>query len=83
MKQAIHPAQVEIIHRAFAPSEKGEMIRKVWLIADIEKAARIKQTFEEHGEKGQGAYALDGAMIDAPVYKQVSLRGNGSLWSDS
>jgi citrate lyase subunit beta-like protein len=38
---------------------------------DVAKAARIKQTFEEFGEKGQGAYGLDGAMIDAPVYKQV------------
>ena len=43
-------------------------------MGDIEKAAKIKRTFEEYGEKGQGAYGLDGAMIDAPVYKQVGIQ---------
>ncbi|BEJ13998.1 hypothetical protein CspHIS471_0311720 [Cutaneotrichosporon sp. HIS471] len=59
-KQAIHPAQIDVIQAAYAPSE-----------AAIRKAARVKFSFELHDSKGTGAYALDGVMIDAPVYKQA------------
>ncbi|GFZ46480.1 hypothetical protein JCM24511_04727 [Saitozyma sp. JCM 24511] len=59
-KQAIHPAQVEVIHNAYSPSE-----------ADVLKAARVRFSFEHHDRLGKGSYALDGMMIDAPVYKQA------------
>ncbi|KAK8870074.1 hypothetical protein IAR55_000644 [Kwoniella newhampshirensis] len=59
-KQAIHPDQIEVIHRSFSPSEK-----------DILKAARVRFSFEHHDKQGKGAYTLDGTMIDAPVYKQA------------
>ncbi|ORY21373.1 Pyruvate/Phosphoenolpyruvate kinase-like domain-containing protein [Naematelia encephala] len=59
-KQAIHPDQIEIIHRAFAPSP-----------ADIEKALKIRDAFEKHDLAGRGAFELDEAMIDAPMQKQA------------
>jgi citrate lyase subunit beta-like protein len=77
-KQAIHPNQVDIIQRAYAPSEKGawhsvygdklELRGQI----DILKAARVAFSFEHNDGLGKGAYTLDGAMIDAPVYKQVA-----------
>jgi citrate lyase beta subunit len=36
------------------------------------KAARVRFSFEHHDKLGKGSYALDGMMIDAPVYKQVN-----------
>lgn len=39
---------------------------------DVLKAARVRFSFEHHDKLGKGSYALDGMMIDAPVYKQVS-----------
>ncbi|WWC69775.1 uncharacterized protein I206_103718 [Kwoniella pini CBS 10737] len=59
-KQAIHPNQIDIIHKSYSPSEK-----------DVVKAARIQFSFEHNDKVGKGAYTLDGAMIDAPVYKQA------------
>ncbi|KAI9105405.1 Pyruvate/Phosphoenolpyruvate kinase-like domain-containing protein [Phlyctochytrium arcticum] len=57
-KQAIHPNQLEIIQRIYAPSEK-----------DIERATRIVDGYQEHARKGIGAFNLDGKMIDMPVVK--------------
>ena len=78
-QQAIHPNQIETIHAAFAPNPKGQYpylflrseVQEKMLMADTLKAARIVFSFEHHDQLGTGAYELDGAMIDAPVYKQV------------
>lgn len=50
---AIHPAQVDIINRAFSPTAE-----------EIERANRIIALFNEN--PGAGALSIDGAMIDRP-----------------
>jgi citrate lyase subunit beta/citryl-CoA lyase len=57
-KLAIHPSQVEVINRAFAPSD-----------AEIERARRIVALFEAN--PGAGTLALDGAMLDMPHLVQA------------
>jgi citrate lyase subunit beta/citryl-CoA lyase len=56
-KIAIHPDQVEIINRAFTPSE-----------AEIEQARRIVAAF---AKAGTGTVGLDGQMLDMPHLKQA------------
>jgi citrate lyase subunit beta / citryl-CoA lyase len=52
----IHPMQIEIIHRAFAPAQ-----------AELEKALKIVAAFEEAQAQGLGVVSLGSKMIDAPV----------------
>ncbi|WZB62170.1 CoA ester lyase [Achromobacter xylosoxidans] len=49
----IHPAQVPLIHQAFAPSA-----------AELDWARRV---LAAHRDGGPGAFMLDGRMVDAPV----------------
>jgi len=59
----IHPMQIEVIHRAFAPSP-----------AELEKALKIVAAFEEAQAKGLGVVSLGSKMIDAPVvHRAVKL----------
>ncbi|KDN53391.1 beta subunit of citrate lyase [Tilletiaria anomala UBC 951] len=64
-KQAIHPAQVAEIQRAFSPSE-----------ADVLRAARIKHAYEQSVKDHKGAVGMKEGdsmvMIDAPMLKQAS-----------
>lgn len=55
---AIHPTQVDVINRAFTPSE-----------AAIDHARRVVMAFAKN--PGAGALQLDGKMIDAPHLKQA------------
>ena len=55
-KQCIHPDQVAIAQKAFAPSEE-----------DVTWATRIIIADEKADSQGRGAWALDGKMIDVPV----------------
>jgi len=55
---AIHPAQVDIINRAFVPTT-----------AELERAERIVALFDEN--PGAGALGLDGEMIDRPHLVQA------------
>jgi citrate lyase beta subunit len=72
-KQIIHPNQVECVQRAFTPDQE-----------EIEYALQIIQQFEESQQNGQGAFALDGAMVDRPVVTRARhllerARGAGKL----
>ncbi len=57
-KLAIHPAQVEVINRAFTPAP-----------AEIEHARRVVAAFER--QPGAGVVELDGVMLDLPHLKQA------------
>ncbi|MDB5583621.1 MAG: CoA ester lyase [Bradyrhizobium sp.] len=57
---AIHPAQVPIINRAFAPSE-----------AEITRARRIVDLFAAN--PGAGTLGLDGEMVDVPHLKRAHV----------
>lgn len=59
-KGCIHPRQIQVVHEAFAPTEK-----------EIEKAKKIVLAFEEAEKKGIGVVALGSKMIDAPVVKRA------------
>jgi len=56
----IHPMQIEIIHRAFAPSA-----------AELEKAQMIVAAFEDAQVRGLGVVSLGSKMIDAPVVQRA------------
>lgn len=55
---AIHPAQVDIINRAFEPTA-----------AEVERAQRIVELFADH--PGVGTLGMDGEMIDRPHLLQA------------
>lgn len=57
-KIAIHPAQSEIINRAFTPSEE-----------EIAHARKVVDVFEQN--PGLGTVGLDGMMLDMPHLKQA------------
>ncbi|MDT8321758.1 MAG: CoA ester lyase [Xanthomonadales bacterium] len=57
-KLAIHPAQVEVINRAFTPNAE-----------EIARARRIVELFAAN--PGAGTLALDGVMLDEPHLKQA------------
>jgi len=56
----IHPMQIEVIHRAFAPSP-----------AELEKALKIVAAFEDAQAKGLGVVSLGSKMIDPPVVNRA------------
>jgi citrate lyase subunit beta/citryl-CoA lyase len=67
-KLCIHPAQVPIVHEAFAPTS-----------ADLEWARRVLQAAGQ-GEAPNGVATMDGAMVDKPVLERalrIVSRGGG------
>jgi citrate lyase subunit beta/citryl-CoA lyase len=68
-KMAIHPAQVEIINRAFTPTE-----------AEIAYAQRIVAAF---AASSTGTVGIDGKMVDMPHLKQAhSLLARAGMGTD-
>lgn len=59
-KYCIHPAQVEIANRVFAPSAE----QLAW-------AGRVVDAYERGEREGLGAVGLDGSMVDRPVYARA------------
>ncbi len=55
-KLLIHPGQIETVHRAFTSSEE-----------EVAYACRIVEGFEVALARGEGVFALDDKMIDAPI----------------
>ena len=59
-RQVIHPGQVEIVQRAYAPSEEK-----------VEWATQLIREFREHEKSGKGAFNFRGSMIDMPSVLQA------------
>jgi citrate lyase subunit beta/citryl-CoA lyase len=56
----IHPAQIPVIHAAFAPSA-----------GEIERAQKIVSAFEEATQRGVAVVSLGSKMIDPPVVQRA------------
>jgi citrate lyase beta subunit len=59
-KLCIHPGQLEVVNRLFAPSE-----------AELAWARRVLEAYEQGLREGRGAVALDGKMVDMPIVRQA------------
>jgi citrate lyase beta subunit len=59
-KLCIHPAQVPVVNRVFAPTT-----------AELDWARRVIDAYEEGRREGRGAVALDGSMVDLPVVERA------------
>jgi citrate lyase subunit beta/citryl-CoA lyase len=59
-KAVIHPDQVGPVNQVFTPSD-----------AEVARAQRVIQTFEDAVAQGKASVALDGKMIDAPVAERA------------
>jgi citrate lyase subunit beta/citryl-CoA lyase len=59
-KACIHPSQVPIVNRGFAPSE-----------TEIEWARKVLDAYEAATAGGRGAIAVDGSMVDLPVVERA------------
>jgi citrate lyase subunit beta-like protein len=57
-KQIIHPLQIAPVQETFTPGDEA-----------IAQAQRVVKAALQHQASGQGAFTLDGKMIDAPVVR--------------
>ncbi len=66
-KWAIHPEQLDTINTVFSPAP-----------ADIDRARRVIQAYEEAQAAGRGAVAVDGRMVD-----RATVRLAQQLWEQA
>ena len=59
-KLCIHPKQVDVCNRVFSP-----------LPAEIERARKAVEAFDEARRQGRGVVQVDGLMVDYPVYYRL------------
>jgi citrate lyase beta subunit len=59
-KACIHPEQVGVVNRVFAPDDE-----------DLRWAERVVDAFERAERGGEGVTALDGLMVDRPVVERA------------
>ncbi|MDN5346522.1 MAG: citrate lyase subunit beta / citryl-CoA lyase [Clostridia bacterium] len=59
-KCAIHPKQVEIINKAFSPTE-----------AELEYARKVVAAFEEAQAQNLGVIVVEGRMVDKPIVQRA------------
>ena len=59
-KLCIHPAQVELAHRAFTPSAE-----------EVDRARRLLAAYEESAAAGLAAIDFEGQMVDEPLATQA------------
>jgi citrate lyase beta subunit len=59
-KACIHPDQVKVVNRVFAPTS-----------AELDWARRVVEAFEEAEVAGRGVFAFDGTMVDLPVVERA------------
>lgn len=57
-KMAIHPKQVVVMNRVFAPSAE-----------EVDGACRMLQAFQTQQAQGVGAFSFEGKMIDMPMIR--------------
>jgi len=59
-KGCIHPRQIQVIHKTFAPTD-----------AEIDRARKVVLAFEDAQAKGLSVVSLGSKMIDPPVVKRA------------
>ena len=59
-KACIHPAQLDVVHRVFAPTDE-----------ELDWARRVVDAYERETGEGRGVFALNGAMVDLPVVERA------------
>ncbi len=59
-KLCIHPAQVPVVNRVFAPTQD-----------ELRWARRVLAAYAEGAQAGRGAVALDGSLVDLPVVERA------------
>lgn len=61
-KSLINPRQIELLHNAYAPSQK-----------DLDNAKEIVEAALEGEKQGLGVVSLNGKMIDAPIITRAKM----------